>query len=201
MRLGLVTDIHEQVEDLRTALAHFQDEGVEQVIVIGDLFEIGERIDETCRLLSEADALGVWGNHDFGFCVDPPEELRRRYGDSVIDFMASLQPRLDIAGCLFTHVEPWLDPNKIDDLWYFEGPPDETGKLARIFHATPHRIMFTGHYHKWLLATPSGIDGWIGGSPITLDDGRYFVVVGAVCEGRFATFDTDTFELVPYNLR
>ena len=71
------------------------------------------------------------------------------------------------------------------------------GKLERIFNAVPNRIMFAGHFHKWLLATPKGIEDWKGDSPIRLDKGRYFVVIGALCEGHFAAFDTNTSEVDP----
>ena len=199
MKLGLITDIHEQTEHLRTALSVFHKKGVEKIVVIGDVFEMGERIEETCRLLAEAKAIGVWGNHDFGLCVDPDKSIRAKYPPAVIDFMTSLRPRLDVGGCHFTHVEPWLNPEEVADLWYFEGPPDEHGKLKRIFNAVPSRVMFAGHYHKWLLATPDGINEWQGASPIRLDHGRYFVVVGALCEGQFGIFDTDTSELFPFN--
>ena len=199
MKLGLITDIHEQTEHLRTALSLFHRKGVEQIVIIGDVFEMGERIEETCRLLVDAKAIGVWGNHDFGLCVDLDDDIRAKYPPVVIDYMASLRPRLDVGGCHFTHVEPWLNPEDVADLWYFEGPPDEHGKLERIFNAVPNRIMFAGHYHKWLLATPDGISGWNGESPIRLEHGRYFVVVGALCEGQFAIFDTDSSELLPFN--
>ena len=70
MKLGLITDIHEQNEPLRRTLDQFRREKVDQIVVIGDLFEMGERIEETYRLLADAKAIGVWGNHDFGLCVE-----------------------------------------------------------------------------------------------------------------------------------
>ena len=76
MKLGLLTDIHEQVELLCIALDRFRHEQVDQVVVIGDVFEIGQRIEETCRLLAEAKAVGVWGNHDYGLCSNPSEQIR-----------------------------------------------------------------------------------------------------------------------------
>lgn len=199
MKLGLITDIHEHVENLRAALNRFQTEGVDQVVVIGDVFEMGERIDETCRLLTDAAAIGVWGNHDYGLCVEPDAETCAKYGDAVIDFMTSLRPRLEIEGCHFTHVEPWLNPEDVADLWYFEGSPDEHRKLDRIFRAVPNRVMFAGHYHKWLLVTPDRIEDWNGDDRVELSTRRYYVVVGALCEGRYAVFDTDTSELLPFN--
>jgi hypothetical protein len=61
----------------------------------------------------------------------------------------------------------------------------------------PHRLMFAGHYHRWLLARPHGIAVWHGECPVRLHNGRYFVVVGGLLEGRYAIFDTETSELVP----
>ena len=200
MKLGLLTDIHEHLEHLGTALNRFGKEKVDHVVVIGDVFEMGERIEETCTMLSKVGAIGVWGNHDFGLSFEPTEEMLATYPTVVTEFMTSLQPRLDINGCHFTHVEPWLNPMDLADLWYFDGPPDEHRKLDRIFNAVPNRVMFVGHYHKWLLATPSGIEGWKGDCEVRLDeDDRYFVVVGALCDGQYGIFDTGTSELVPFN--
>jgi hypothetical protein len=198
MRLGLITDIHERVELLGSALNRLRGEDVEQTVMLGDIFETGERIADTCQLLVEHSVIGVWGNHDYGLCVDPEAEVREKYGDLVVDYMTSLKPRLEIADCLFQHVEPWLNPEELTDLWYFEGPPDSPEKLGRIFRASRHHTMFAGHFHRWLLATPDTVTGWAGDRPIRLvGRQRYFVVIGALCDGRFATFDTETCELVP----
>ena len=59
MKLGLITDIHGHVEYLRTALDQFRRKGVEQVVVIGDVFEMGVRIEEACQLLAGAKVIGV----------------------------------------------------------------------------------------------------------------------------------------------
>jgi metallophosphoesterase superfamily enzyme len=123
MKLGSLADIHEQTDELRKAIDVLRLHGAERFVVLGDVFEMGKQIEETVRLLQQVAAVGVWGNHDIGLCFDPTEEMRQRYSPGVLDFMGSLQPRLEIDGCLFTHVEPWLDPHKIEDLWYFDGPP------------------------------------------------------------------------------
>jgi len=154
---------------------------------------------ETVHLLKQVDAVGVWGNHDIALCFDPDESVRKRYGPAVIDFMGSLQPRLEIDGCLFTHVEPWLDPHKVEDLWYFDGPPDSPEKLARSFAAVPHRVMFIGHMHRWLFGTPGGVIPWRGDRQLCLDCAdRYLVVLHAVWDGKCALYDTRTGELTPF---
>lgn len=200
MKLGLLTDIHEHTVHLRTALEQLRQAGVDQVVVLGDVFQVGQQIRETAELLLEADVIGVWGNHDFGVCHLPPTEVEKRSGKPVLDLMAKLKPRLEIEGCLFTHVEPWLNPEDVCDLWYYEGPPDSPEKVARIFAAVPHRLMFAGHYHRWMAVTPEGILEWHGAATLQLTPGqRFLVVVGALCEGRYATFDTESLELVPFN--
>jgi hypothetical protein len=199
MRLGILADIHEQVEELRNTIAVLRSHGVERFVVLGDVFETGKRIAETISLLRDIDAVGVWGNHDIGLCFDPAEQVCQRYNREILDFMSRLKPRLEIDGWLFTHVEPWLDPCKVEDLWYFDGPPDSPEKLARSFSAVPNRILFIGHMHRWLLGTLAGILPWQGEEPVRLDsEDRYLVVVHAVWNGRFALFDTDTNDLIPF---
>lgn len=200
MKLGLISDVHEHVVYLDRALDGLAAAGVDRIVVLGDLFETGREIEATCRLLEKAGAVGVWGNHDFGLCCDPSAELRARYSPAVIDFMSTLRPRWECDDCQFAHIEPWLDPCDLADLWYFEGPPCGPEALARIFSATSHRFLFAGHYHRWLLATPESLCDWNGREPVRLWGPRYFIVIGALCAGNYATFDTETFELVPFQM-
>ena len=181
MKLGILADIHEHDEELRRAITVLGQHGADRFVVLGDGFERGKRIEETVRLLRDVATVGVWGNHDVGLCFDPSEKVRQRYSAAVLDFMGSLQPRLEIDDCLFTHVEPWLDPDKIEDLWYFDRPSDTPEKLARSFSAVANRVMFIGHMHRWLLATPDGLKPWRGEGPVCLDDQvRHLVVIHAV---------------------
>jgi predicted phosphodiesterase len=200
MRIGILADIHESLTNLRWALDVLHEQDAERLVVLGDVFELGHRLKETVDLLSDAGAVGVWGNHDFGLCRgNARPEDKERYGERVLAFMGSLQPRLEMDGCLFSHVEPWLDQEKIEDLWYFEGLPETTKQVARSFAAVPNRLIFVGHYHRWLLATPEGLQPWFGDHPIVLDAPlRYLVAVHAVCDARCALFDTGTNELIPF---
>jgi hypothetical protein len=87
---------------------------------------------------------------------------------TTIVFMGGLQPRMEMYGCLFAHVEPWLAPEKIEDLWYFEGLPETTKQVARSFAAVPNRLIFVGLYHRWLLAATEGLHRGVGDRPIVL---------------------------------
>jgi hypothetical protein len=199
MRLGILADIHEHTRQLRRAIAVLEKHGAERFVVLGDVVEMSERLEETVQLLQAVAAVGVWGNHDIGLCFDPDDKVCERYSAAVLGFMGSLQPRLEIGGCLFTHVEPWLDPHNVEDLWYFDGPPDSPEKLARSFAAVPHQFLFMGHLHRWLLGTPDGLLPWRGEEPVRLDGRtRHLVVVHAVWDGHCALFDTETGVVVPF---
>jgi hypothetical protein len=200
MKLGILADIHEHVKHLQAALACFDALCVDRVIVLGDVYEIGRRIHETVRLLQEAKAVGVWGNHDLGLCFEQSEEICERYSGPVIDFMSSLKPRLILDEVQFSHVDPYLDPCDPLQLWWFGEKPDEPGMVQKSFDAVPQRHLFVGHYHRWQLITPDGPSAWRGDTPILLDAPRTFVIVHAVFSGHAALFDTDTRQLTPLSL-
>ncbi len=198
MKLGLLADIHEHNDDLRMALDAFRRRRVDQVVVLGDVFELGDRIDESCRLLKEVGAIGVWGNHEFGLCYNPEERVRQKYPESVLAFMASFRSRLEIEGCLFTHVEPWLDPYELSDLWNLDGLPHTKERLSRSFAAVKNCVMIMGHIHRYFAATPAGLLDWHGEQALQLaTETRYLIGLAAVCDGKYAVLDTSTSQLVP----
>lgn len=201
MRIGILADIHGDVESLTGALTEFRARGVDQVVSLGDACEMfgpdaGAR--EVVDLLRSAHAVGVWGNHDFGLCYEVEETVRQEAGSTVIEFMAGMRPHLVLEGCRFSHVEPWLDPTEVQDLWYWQGPPDTPELAARSFAAVPERFLFIGHFHAWLAMTPSERREWRGEGPLDLSVGpRDLVVIDAVHNGWCAIFDTTTAVLTP----
>src|SRR5262245_45521626 len=201
MRLGIVADVHEAVGQLERALATFRSLDVDEVVFLGDLVCMARRIGPTVELLRQAGAVGVWGNHDFGLCQPDADDLVERHGADVVAYMQTLRPTLERGDCYFSHVQPWLNAGELFDLWYFGDPPETPGLTEKCFAAVPHRTIFLGHEHRWLLLTPDGASDWHGEGPIRLDPaGRQLVVVHAVVCGHAAVFDTDTRELVPIDL-
>jgi hypothetical protein len=201
MRLGILADIHEAIPELRQALAAFRDLQLETVVSLGDAcdtFSPAGRAGEVVELLRAAGAVGVWGNHDVGMCFNVNEHIRRMTAPEVLDYLAGMKPHLILGGCRFSNVEPWLDAHKVEDLWYFDGPPDTPEKAARSFAAVPEQRLFVGHFHRWLVMTPTGRVEWNGESPLTLDrDTRTLVVVAPVVSGWCAVYDTREARLSP----
>ena len=55
-------------------------------------------------------------------------------------------------------------------------PPVTLRPTPGTFAASPCRVTFVGHFHRWLAATPEGALAWDGGGPILLDPGRRYLV-------------------------
>lgn len=200
MRIGILADIHDDEGRLAAALTQMRRHRTDRIVVLGDTLNCMGDADVAIvvDLLREADAIGVWGNHDFGLCQNVNEAVQRRFAPAVLDFMGRLQPYLRLEGCHFSHVEPWLDPWDLVQLWYFDGLPDTPEKAARSFAAAPDRFLFVGHFHRWLLMTPNGQVQWFGTEPLRLDTWqRCLVAVAPVCDGHCAVLDTDRMELAP----
>lgn len=103
-----------------------------------------------------------------------------------------------VANCRFSHIEHWLDPGKIEDLWYFDGMPASLERANLSFTAAPERFLFMGHYHRWLIVGSDGTVTWDISQPRILKPAdRYLIVTGAVLNGWCATFDSVTAELTP----
>jgi hypothetical protein len=197
MKLGILADIHEEVERLRRAIDLLSRHKAERFVVLGDVFETGRRIEETVRLLGEVQAVGVWGNHDLGLCDRPTAAVCAKYAGPVLDYMRTLLPRLELEGCLFTHGLPCWDA--ADPVVYYLGErPGTPEGLARSFAASSQPVSFVGHFHRWLAATPEGRLSWDGRMPLLLRPGQhYLVVVGAVADGWCALYDTGGRWLTP----
>jgi len=198
MRLGLLADIHEEVELLEKAIQALRASGITKFIVLGDIFETGKRIDETVEVLSKLDSVGVWGNHDFGLCYEVGDSVRSRYSPKVLQYFGSLEPWIEVAGCRFQHIEPFLDSTKLEDLWTNGKQLDVAGSFA----ATSQPRLFMGHVHRWELNTPVERLRWSGTEPIRLEAGlRYFAAIHAIQQGWCAWFDPEEDVLFPIRVR
>jgi hypothetical protein len=201
MRIGIVADIHDAVDPLRAALTRFRELDVEQVVSLGDAFETfkrGEPGAEVALLLHEHRAIGVWGNHDVGLSHNIPRDVRTQADPDLLQFTQTLKPQLVIDNCRFSHIEPWLDPTNIMELWHFDGTPNTTELASRSFAAVPEQFLIVGHYHCWAITSADDAVAWDGTEGISLSmDRRYLILTAPVVHGWSAVFDTTNGELTP----
>jgi hypothetical protein len=78
-------------------------------VVLGDVIYDSRNATETVELLTECGAVGVWGNHELGLCVDPDEEIRELFTPAVMNFFQKLKPKRTIGDVLFSHIQPNYD--------------------------------------------------------------------------------------------
>lgn len=194
MRVGLLADIHEAVDPLAAAVRELKARRVDAFVMLGDVLESGERVDETVALLEALPGAGVWGNHDLGLCGDVPSSVRTRFSARTLDYFARLRPWVDLGGSRFQHIDPHLDPEKLEDLWRFPTTEERIAGLARC----PFAKVFVGHLHGWGLFTPERQISWDGEDAFHYQaDQRYLTVVNAVLKGWCAILDTNRDELEP----
>ncbi len=200
MRFGILADIHGHVENLRKAIDRLNHERVDSFIVLGDVIYERSHAAETVALLKQIGAVGVWGNHELGLCVNPSVELRERYTEPIVEFFGTLTPQYEHGELLFSHTLP--DQDAHDPLAYYLGPRlDDAGALDACFDRFPHRVMMVGHFHRWWAATPAGPLGWNGEEPLELAaEDRYFLAIHAVNDGWAALWDDQRDVLVPIAL-
>ena len=199
MKLGLLADIHEHNEHLAVALKVFHQQGVRQVVVLGDTSRPGN---ELMQLLAS------WRNPMPSVCGATTTSLFATPLDNCCGEDTPRGSSTSWEG--FSRC--WRSPVAYSATWN-RGSTQKNSRISgtstvrltrrrnstSTFEAVPHSIVFIGHFHRWLIATPEGILDWHGDSPIQLSPAvRYLIVVGANCDGWYGIFDTLTRMLIPF---
>jgi hypothetical protein len=200
MKLGILSDIHEANDYLVKAIDELTRRGVEQFVLLGDLFETGKQVQETVNILRQVNTAGVFGNHDLGLAIDPDPETCEKYGQQVVDFFLNLKPHHRHGAFLFSHVNPAWDASDI--LAYYLNPlPWEDPEFGRSFEVHRSLVQFIGHYHCWRHAIDEVWTDWNGNSPVVFPHGhRHYFIHEAVFQGWCSELDTNTSVLTPIYL-
>lgn len=155
-RFAIVGDIHTEDEALGRAVDFVGREGVDAILAVGDIVDgLGDPI-ACCRLLRDAGAVVVRGNHDRWFLNDTLRDLPTATQARDVDgpahsFLASLPSVRRIAtargAILLCHGTGEDDMHAVqpDDSGYALETNDE---LQRALHDPDLRIMVSGHSHR-----------------------------------------------------
>ena len=159
MRIGLLADIHEEVGQLDRAIEALQRRGGRPLR--------GPRRRLRDRQAARADRRAARRARVRGGLGQPrlrPLPRGRRGGPPPVRpggpplFRILSAPGSSRTGCWFQHIEPYLDSERLEDLWSYagEGLLDSPRSFAR----RPHRRLFMGHVHRWALVGPDGPEPW-----------------------------------------
>jgi putative phosphoesterase len=98
LRLGVIGDVHGELEPLERAVDALEAAGVDTLACVGDVYGPGKQTSECCKLIQERQILTVRGNHD-RWVVEAAvsnESLRATVGSNALDFLCALPITLRI---------------------------------------------------------------------------------------------------------
>lgn len=222
MKLAIFADLHANKEATEAVWVHAQDQGFDQVILLGDYVDYGADpawVVDFCRDLVKQGALAVRGNHDDALNPETTSNMadhvlptlqwtEAQLSKDQLQWLQALPLTAELGDCLFAHANVH-DPAHWE---YLHGRME----ASRSLFASEHRYVFCGHVHEPCLyhLSPTGKSGEfspIEGTPMPLSPARRWLAIpGSLGQPRdgnpaacYATFDTDkavlTYFRVPYD--
>jgi diadenosine tetraphosphatase ApaH/serine/threonine PP2A family protein phosphatase len=220
MRIGIISDIHANLEALTQSLAALERHRPDRVVCLGDVVGYGASVNECCGLVRKVAEVTLLGNHDAAVSGRMDYSFYYDAARHALDWTAS---RIDA-----DHLE-WLRSlpyrHRIDDVQFSHGNPLNAEAYEYVFaieqarELLPHvadlaEVNFVGHSHlcKTFALHPGGDCTEVVATRFGIRRGyKYVVSVGSVgqprdCDNRacFVTYDTDErvveFHRVPYDI-
>jgi diadenosine tetraphosphatase ApaH/serine/threonine PP2A family protein phosphatase len=220
MRIGIISDIHSNLEALTQSLAALERHRPDRVVCLGDVVGYGASVNECCDLVRKVAEVTLLGNHDaavsgrmdYSFYYDAARHAldwtASRIGPENLDWLRSLPYTHRIADVQFSHGNP-LNAEAYEYVFAIEQARElvpRAGELAE--------VNFVGHSHlcKSFAIHPAGDVSEVVATRFGLRRGyKYIVSVGSVgqprdCDNRacFVTYDTEErmveFHRVPYDV-
>src|SRR5579859_3669997 len=133
MKVGVVSDLHNNVAALEYALHHLA--GCELIVNLGDLVSDYSVSSEIIRLTQDRGLLSIAGNHEKAILLHPGSTLRDRLSPHDRAFLHGLPARreltLDGRRVVVAHGAPWDDPGDYRCQYVY---PHDKAALARLSH-------------------------------------------------------------------
>ncbi len=198
MKIGIISDIHANLEACKRVLDDIDLQQPDRVFCCGDSIGYGPEPEAVVQLLRKRGIPQVLGNHELG-CMDRAElawfnpvarkairRTRKMLSRQTLDWINTLpfsltpwEPGLD--ACYFVHGAPPDSPRT----YLFELEDEE---LPKLFEHTGERVVFVGHTHELTLAwwdgKTAGRREMGQGQHELPPDIRYIVNVGSVGQPR-----------------
>jgi len=154
MKIGVLSDIHGELDALKKALDLFHQLQVETMICAGDLVDRGSEGDKVVELISSLNIPCVQGNHD-AMAQKTQEFLARHPNDGLpieplsaesVNFLSHipLERRFEWLGVsvYMTHENPLHDPSK------FIYPNSSRAVFEAVAKTAQSQIVILGHTHR-----------------------------------------------------
>ncbi len=183
--VGIFADVHGAQRTLASALADCWAAGVEQIVLLGDLFDRAEQAEGCALALRGWPTIGVWGNHEREIVQRAAEDgvLSRR----TVCLLTGLTEELSIEDVCLIHEAPqW---GRADTLARLAIP---VASSAAHVDLGPARITFAGHTHHRAARDERGPLDLGRGSLTLAPHRRYLINPGALLAGQYAIWNRET---------
>jgi diadenosine tetraphosphatase ApaH/serine/threonine PP2A family protein phosphatase len=207
MRIGIISDIHANLEALTQSLAALERQRPDRVVCLGDVVGYGASVNECCDLVRKTCEATLLGNHDaavsgrmdYSFYYDAARHAldwtAARIEPEHLDWLRSLGYVHKIDGVQFSHGNP-IQPESYEYVFAIEQARELLPHVADLAE-----VNFVGHSHlcKTFALHPSGDVLEVVATRFGIRRGyKYVVSVGSVgqprdCDNRacFVTYDTE----------
>jgi diadenosine tetraphosphatase ApaH/serine/threonine PP2A family protein phosphatase len=220
MRIGIISDIHSNLEALSQALAALERHRPDRVICLGDVVGYGASVNECCDIVRKVAEVTLLGNHDAAVSGRMDYSFYYDAARHALDWTAS---RIDPDNLEWLRSLPYR--HRIDQVQFSHGNPINAEAYEYVFaieqarELLPHladlaEVNFVGHSHlcKSFALHPGGDVAEVVATRFGIRRGyKYVISVGSVgqprdCDNRacFVTYDTEErvveFHRVPYDI-
>jgi len=205
MKLGLISDIHANLEALNAVLEDLKKYKVDKIFCLGDVIGYGCDPIECLRLVNENCDLKLMGNHEFAAMGLMPsshlneiareslEWTRQNIGDREMAIISDFELNATYENMFFVHSSPYEPEN-----WHYVLSMSEA---QAAFENFSEKICFLGHTHIPVIfsLSPEGrLRQTAGHDFLPSDENRYLVNIGSVGQPRdndpkacYLVFDTE----------
>lgn len=220
MRIGIISDIHANLEALTESLAAMERCRPDRIVCLGDVVGYGASVNECCDLVRKVSEVTLLGNHDaavagrmdYAFYYDAARHAldwtASRIEPGHLEWLRTLPYTHGLEGVGLSHGNP-IAPQAYEYVFAKEQAQELVAHLDAL-----EEVTFVGHSHlcKAFALHPAGDVHEVVASRFGLRRGyKYVISVGSVgqprdCDSRagFVTYDTDErvveFHRVPYDI-
>ncbi len=206
MRIGIISDIHSNLEALTQSLAALERHRPDRVVCLGDVVGYGASVNECCELVRKVSEVTLLGNHDaavsgrmdYSFYYDAARHAldwtASRIAPDHLEWLRSLPHAHHIENVQFTHGNP-VAPEAYEYVFAIEQARELLPHLGELAD-----VNFIGHSHlcKAFALNAAGDVTEVVATKFGLRRGyKYVVSVGSIgqprdCDNRacFVVYDT-----------
>lgn len=188
MKIAVISDIHSNLEALKTALSFLQTQNISHIICLGDVVGYGPRPNECIESVKKYCTQCLMGNHDHAVLGLTDIYYFNQYAKETVlwtqrklsvynkGFLENLSFTYETDEALFVHSTP-VDPEE----WHYIFSEYEA---RQNLNQIPHRLVFVGHSHIPVVFSYNKGSFVESRIQLDLEKDRYIINVGSIGQPR-----------------